>query len=234
MPNKTNSMTVSVCRYDDCSEKFDTQRGRSIHETKVHDGKIITHCNAPPCNTETHSRGLCEMHYRRWLKTVDNPDPNERPELAERECAVCGDSYWTGFGSEQDVCGKRCASYLKGIGQRLNKGVAAANCVLENYRRQAKQRGISWELDKKTFLRVIRQPCRYCGRIKAQHEYNEAYYGGFKYTGIDRLDNRYGYRFENIVPCCADCNRAKYDKSEEDFRRWVRRTYQYMFDENDE
>jgi hypothetical protein len=76
---------------------------------------------------------------------------------------------------------------------------------------------------------MIQLPCRYCGREKiTSFRYkrgNQVFHKNkqpFFYTGIDRLDSSKGYTKENSAPCCAVCNRAKMDMSEEEFLQWIK------------
>lgn len=48
------------------------------------------------------------------------------------------------------------------------------------------------------------KPCHYCG---------EEIVG----IGIDRVNNKIGYQVDNIVPCCAWCNKMKLVATKEDF-----------------
>jgi len=43
----------------------------------------------------------------------------------------------------------------------------------------------------------------------------------FIYNGIDRIDSKLGYSADNVVSCCFFCNRAKMDRSFEDFMAWI-------------
>jgi hypothetical protein len=45
--------------------------------------------------------------------------------------------------------------------------------------------------------------------------------GEFVYNGIDRLDCAIGYQPNNVVSCCAICNRAKGDMPFEAFIEWI-------------
>lgn len=77
------------------------------------------------------------------------------------------------------------------------------------YRHTAKRRGYVWELDRATFRKLLKDPCRYCGTEPA--------------GGIDRCDNSLGYTLVNAVACCMDCNYAKLNKTEPEFLAWLRR-----------
>lgn len=84
------------------------------------------------------------------------------------------------------------------------------------------------------FLIISQQNCFYCGIVpstkynyfltkssrsstKAQNE------GLFIYNGIDRIDSNKYHTTDNIVPCCYDCNRAKNNRSIQDFLNWIHR-----------
>lgn len=41
------------------------------------------------------------------------------------------------------------------------------------------------------------------------------------YNGIDRIDNSKGYNLDNCVTCCTQCNTAKMQETEEDFKKWI-------------
>lgn len=99
----------------------------------------------------------------------------------------------------------------------LPDGVAARNRVLHSYRKDAKQRALSWDLSFEEFLLLTSSDCHYCGAspgnvmgsqgltLRRTRPYN----GSFIYNGIDRKDNSRGYSVDNTVSCCAVCNRAK-------------------------
>lgn len=114
-------------------------------------------------------------------------------------------------------------------GTGLGVGVAAQKQVLRRYKENAKVRGILMLLtdDQLTFL--FKQPCYYCGVAPNATVKQPGLDGNFLHNGIDRIDNSLPYTIENAVACCSFCNHAKYTHTEEEFREWVRRTYEYMF-----
>lgn len=92
-----------------------------------------------------------------------------------------------------------------------------------------------WTFDQ--WLALCTSPCHYCGRIDVRNvatarksengpysryspeeiaEYN------FSVNSPDRLDSKLGYTFANSVSCCAQCNRAKLDYTEQEFLEMVR------------
>jgi 5-methylcytosine-specific restriction endonuclease McrA len=91
-------------------------------------------------------------------------------------------------------------------------------------RRNAKTRGIAFDLTIDDFVRVASNPCRYCGdpaplRSRTEIEGSRP----VKLHGLDRVDNASGYAIANVVACCGLCNRAKSDRSEVEFFAWAAR-----------
>lgn len=66
------------------------------------------------------------------------------------------------------------------------------------------------------FISTIYKNCYYCGILN-------------RYNGIDRIDSNKGYLMDNVVPCCTHCNRAKMDRSVEDFKKWIKLTYNNLY-----
>lgn len=82
------------------------------------------------------------------------------------------------------------------------------------YRKNASDRGLVWNLSQAAFLNHISSPCRYCGDDRASAQMR---------GGIDRIDNTRGYEPDNCVPCCQTCNRAKLDKTMDEWEAWIGR-----------
>lgn len=110
---------------------------------------------------------------------------------------------------------------------RRPKGLAAINNVAYQLQYRAKTRGIPWGLTREETIVLISQPCFYCG-CSPKHEWRRPdVNGGCRWNGIDRVDNKQGYTKENAVSCCGPCNKAKLDRSLDDFLEWVRQVYHH-------
>lgn len=72
------------------------------------------------------------------------------------------------------------------------------------YVRQAKKRGLQFELTMEQFMTYWQKPCGYCG-------------SDIDTIGLDRIDNKIGYLEENITPCCSICNWMKKDFDKYEF-----------------
>lgn len=81
------------------------------------------------------------------------------------------------------------------------------------YRCNARQRGLAFDLTRQQFRRAFSDACSYCGTGPA--------------NGIDRIDSAQGYIDGNSTPCCAECNYAKRSLSHDQFLMLVARIYRH-------
>lgn len=110
--------------------------------------------------------------------------------------------------------------------KRLPDDEAACRQALNNYRRNAINRGIEFALSIDDFRKITKQACIYCGAPPSnKHNPARPRDGAtpYIYSGIDRIDNSRGYVEMNIVACCAVCNRAKSDMTIGKFLQWAAR-----------
>lgn len=154
-------------------------------------------------------------------------------------------------GSRMWSCLCNCGKHFKVSTSALNAGVMSCGCVGRNalvkrntgkpsnnlkphgqsnsrlvynvYRSNAKRRGINFNINYEQFVLLSSKCCHYCGEPPKQilrARYAKCN-GVYMYNGLDRLNNDIGYVFENLVPCCKICNRAKYNMTEQDFIIWI-------------
>jgi hypothetical protein len=91
----------------------------------------------------------------------------------------------------------------------------ASRYIYHNYRASAKQRGYAFTITLSDFAQTIQTECFYCGASPAKELILRKRV--YLYNGLDRRDNRLGYSFDNLVPCCWPCNLSKGRRSEEEF-----------------
>jgi len=89
----------------------------------------------------------------------------------------------------------------------------AVTRVFNWYRCKARQRGITWGLTVEQVKEIIHQKCYWCGykrvnRVMTRKPRKSRVY---RYSGIDRVNNKKSYTIDNVLPCCKVCNRAKGD-----------------------
>lgn len=99
--------------------------------------------------------------------------------------------------------------------------VAATTILFTRYKRNAKERGYPWCLDRDVFENLVFGPCFYCGTEPRTTVNNSRREEIGKYNGVDRRDNSKGYDSTNAVSCCSFCNYAKRDRSESEFLSWL-------------
>jgi hypothetical protein len=117
-----------------------------------------------------------------------------------------------------------CEQYAK-----IAKPDAALNRIMSGYTRHAKRRGFDWQLTLEDFRTIISLPCCYCGAApkNAITRCPRTIKTIFYYSGVDRADNTMGYVLGNVVPACAQCNRAKGTMPQAEFLDWVEQIHNY-------
>lgn len=113
----------------------------------------------------------------------------------------------------------------------LPRGEAAFNSVFRNARRRADRFGREWKLTKDQVAFLTSQNCYYCGRSPSHSMDEKRHNGSYIYNGLDRVDNTGGYTIENVVPCCGTCNIAKRATSLNEFRDWIAKAYNHLWQE---
>ena len=103
----------------------------------------------------------------------------------------------------------------------MPEGQAAANECYGNYRGNARRSKRDFELTRDQAFQFFESPCYYCGLPPYGN------YKGFKFTGIDRIDNSVGYVLSNCLPCCSICNHMKHVLSYDDFLAHVSRIVEH-------
>jgi len=136
--------------------------------------------------------------------------------LCGREQFVRGAQIVYGSSTQCKWCGSR----------KLPFGESARRTVLEQYKREAKERGFSWNLSEKQFDSLTKNDCFYCGIIPSNIR-TLPDMSFFSYSGIDRVDNTRGYEVDNVVSCCKICNRAKDKMPQVEFLSWAKRVVKY-------
>lgn len=75
--------------------------------------------------------------------------------------------------------------------------------VFRRYKKSAEYRGHSFQLSHNQFTHLINSDCFYCGEKPRVH------FNGVIRNGIDRVENQVGYRLDNVITSCTDCNKMK-------------------------
>lgn len=78
----------------------------------------------------------------------------------------------------------------------------------DRVKRGAKLRGIPFELSYYEFSEFYGDHCVYCGDLTGT-------------VNLDRINNEKGYFYDNVAPCCPDCNRMKGSLTVDGFLRKI-------------
>ena len=122
---------------------------------------------------------------------------------------------------------KSCGCLQRGR-EPLPLELASMRAQITRYKKQAKQRGLKYELAEKQFAELTQRDCYYCGAKPNNISGNKKLNGDYIYNGIDRIDSKKGYIVNNVVPCCKICNSAKSNMTIDNFRNWIERAYNKM------
>lgn len=119
-----------------------------------------------------------------------------------------------------------CGCGLYGIVRRYDKGGITIKWMYRTYEQNALKQNRNFFLTLEEFKEITSLDCFYCyfkpkfmnryldSNGKQVNKNKEYQIGTIKYAcaymnGIDRVDNKIGYKLTNCVPCCSDCNFAK-------------------------
>ncbi len=121
-------------------------------------------------------------------------------------------------------CGsvKSCGCLGTGPGLQPN---TLRNAIISRMRSTARERGYSWNLSAEQVIFLMGLPCHWCEAPPSNKARRPAHAEAFVYSGIDRFDNSRGYEGDNVVPCCAVCNRMKRDLEASEFLRHITRIH---------
>lgn len=111
--------------------------------------------------------------------------------------------------------------------KRYHDYPAAFNNLYATYRHSAEIRNIVFDLSREFMFKMTQQICHYCGSkptmLKKTRVGNQ-----YLYNGLDRLNPKLGYTEDNVVSCCKICNMSKRVMSEEEFKDWINKVYNYI------
>lgn len=115
----------------------------------------------------------------------------------------------------------RCKTMAEGKRKQVYSGFSF---LWHSYKCGAKKRGLEFSLTRDEFRELTSSNCYYCNeepnKIRKtrflEYKNSKSVYG-YKYNGIDRIDNNKGYFISNCRPCCEFCNKMKMAHSEKEF-----------------
>lgn len=105
--------------------------------------------------------------------------------------------------------------------------IATARRLWKSYCYQDKQCTLSFD----EWFNFSQQNCFYCDlnpstlynyfltKVDASQQAKDN--GNFLYNGIDRVDNSKSHTIDNVVACCQICNRAKNERSLQEFQQYI-------------
>lgn len=136
---------------------------------------------------------------------------DKRGKVAYECLCSCGRHVINGRTDLESGRVKSCGCNKKRI--RANKATGKHYAYI-SIKSSANTRKIEFDLTEDEVVSLIQEPCYYCGTIGSR---TARTHDRFKFNGLDRIDNNIGYKKENVVSCCSDCNYMKKDKTQTEF-----------------
>lgn len=136
----------------------------------------------------------------------------------------CGNTTTTQFAPLKMGRTKSCGCYNRELTRSRFRIQTLQKQALRYLKEGAKERNLVVTVSDEFLLDLMEKTCYYCDAPPS----NCVRYGvrTWMYNGIDRADNTKGYTFENCVPCCQKCNRAKSVMSQSEFIDLIKRIYE--------
>lgn len=159
-------------------------------------------CKIKKPENETHFYRKREGFDNRCKKCISNKNKETYYNNLERERKRCRDRKRNRTEAQKEIS--------RMFGRRWSK---TDNGVWNTYKRNARKRGLIFDIHKEKFVKLINGKCIYCGEEIAR--------------GIDRKDNSKGYTIKNCVSCCKICNLMKNAHSEKDFINKIKQIAKY-------
>ena len=124
---------------------------------------------------------------------------------------------------------KNCTKNTKRKHLWLDDFESAKRKVYLRYKSKAEEREYCFELQENEFFKIIQENCIYCGQEPNMElkDSGRNSFDGFKFNGVDRVDNSIGYILGNSVPCCKICNMAKSTLTKTEFFEWTKRVVKH-------
>lgn len=140
-------------------------------------------------------------------------------------------------------CGCKNFVYKTHSNAVYSEEMASYRSKATQYRASAKTRKIDFQISIDEAVEMLKKNCGYCGvepntihnvRLNratkdksTSYAYNNSEKHSIKYNGIDRINNKLGYTIENTITCCSQCNIAKAQFTQKEFKDWIKRVHDF-------
>ena len=129
----------------------------------------------------------------------------------------------------REISRKRALERNKSPFNRLPYGQASFNSLISAHKARARDTARTWELSDDDARLLFKGDCFYCGKEPLQQCSRRKSNGAYKYNGIDRVNNDWGYIKNNVVSCCGACNWMKRHMSPTVFFLHIKSIYHRRF-----
>lgn len=111
---------------------------------------------------------------------------------------------------------------------KLTREERSLKKLFHRYTNSAKYMKREFDFTLESFKEITSKNCFYCSappsKVALWHP-TKILNGYYVYNGIDRIDSKIGYKLDNCVPCCFQCNAMKSNYSLDSFLEKVTQIY---------
>ena len=116
---------------------------------------------------------------------------------------------------------KSCGCLVKELAREKGRAQKTTHSHLNSFygdcKRSAKNRGLSFNLPKEYYFKLVQSNCYYCNTPPKIRDWKSRIGIPVPINGVDRIDNDRGYEEDNTVACCGTCNTMKMALNQEQF-----------------
>ena len=170
-------------------------------------------------NTEEERKAAQREANRKWRKKhpeyMTEYRQTNKEKIAERKAKY----YQANKEKKLEYMAKYNAEYYQANKEKkleyhaeYNKTPMGRACnIVQGYKRADKKhnRGKCTLTAKWVVENIFPKPCHYCGET------------GWQIIGCDRIDNSKPHTPDNVVPCCAECNKKRHTRDYEEFKLMI-------------
>ena len=105
--------------------------------------------------------------------------------------------------------------------------IAIYKQIFQDMSKRSRKMNKGCDIILKEFIPMVKKPCYYCGLTNSSFSTDKFSDTVVRYNGLDRIDSTKGYQKDNVVTCCKYCNMAKGTMTQQQFKEWLERAYNY-------
>jgi hypothetical protein len=199
----------------------------TIRDVDSHNIKLGKHCGCLVEEKTLVGKFFGKIKVIELLLKNSEMNGKKRGHLYKCKCNQCGKEhkYPTNAILKEGFLGCRCV---------LDTSKSSKTAIYCNYRCNARNRNVDFELSFDDFVILAERNCFYCGVAPSNKINSKELIGEWEYNGVDRINNDLGYNTQNTVTCCKKCNFMKKNLNVNDFIGHINKIFNNLTNKQNE